>query len=177
MRFPCHPGDSKRVGLCSSEAGGWLGPGAACSLASRRWLSDAGPGRDAREQTDTRIGGVLQPPGLKRQAPLQMEASSVSCPLLCIWASEWERKGGWREPREGGQGSCSQVPASFSQTPVKCKGSSSLGEGGRCLPGFSGEGEDGGLPTGEAWPVPGSEHTWNQETWAPCSSLMPESPF
>lgn len=65
---------------------------------------DAGPGRDAREQTDTRIRGALQPPGLKRREPLQMEAWPVSRPSVApSMAAEWERKGGWREPREGGR--------------------------------------------------------------------------
>lgn len=98
---------------------------------------------DAREQTDTRIMDVLQTPCLKRQKPLQAEASSVSYLLLCVLPQSGERKEGWSEPGAGGQFLCSNVPVGLSQnhrerdTQIQCKSHSS-GEGGDMfLPWFS----------------------------------------
>lgn len=73
---------------------------------------------DAREQTDTRIMDVLQTPCLKRQKPLQAEASSVSYLLLCVLPQSGERKEGWSEPGAGGQFLCSNVPVGLSRTTV-----------------------------------------------------------
>ena len=117
MRFPCHPEDSKIVRwalflFCRRAAG-------AVNCFSERscrqlqigvcqMLDAAG---DAREQTDTRIMGVLQTPRLKRQSRCKEKR--------CLFPSLFQvcllpQTG--REKREGGHVSRSKAPASLSQT-------------------------------------------------------------